>query len=281
MNKCDNNCKECKNQENCNIIKPNKLSNIKKIIAIGSGKGGVGKSLVTSLLATKLSKEGFKVGILDADITGPSIAKIFGIKEKIQSEENCIIPCVSKSGIKIVSINMFLENDDDAVIWRGPILSNTVIQFYRDTIWGELDFLLIDMPPGTGDIVLTLYQSIKIDGLIIVTTPQDLVTLIIQKSYKMAKQMNISVIGLVENMSYIKCNECGNTINIFGESKINELATKLNLKVLERIPLDPKLSIYVDNGNIEIYENTLFKNFIHKGIMNIPSYDGIGPNGKV
>lgn len=260
MDKCDNNCKECKDKENCNIIKPNSFSNIKKIIAIGSGKGGVGKSLITSLLATKLNKKGFKVGILDADITGPSIPKIFGIKEKIQSNENGIIPCVSKSGIKIVSINMFLKNDEDAVIWRGPILSNTVIQFFRDTIWEELDFLLIDMPPGTGDIVLTLYQSIKIDDLIIVTTPQDLVSLIVQKSYNMAKQMNINVLGLVENMSYLKCNECGNIINIFGESKINELATKLNIKVIEKIPLDPELSKYVDNGKLEEYNTIYFGN---------------------
>lgn len=259
MDKCDNNCEECKNKEKCNIIKPNNLSNIKKIIAIGSGKGGVGKSLVTSLLATKLRKEGFKVGILDADITGPSILKMFGIKEKNKSNENFIKPCVSESGIKIVSINMFLKNDEDAVIWRGPILSNTVIQFFKDTLWEELDFLLIDMPPGTGDIVLTLYQSIMIDDLIIVTTPQDLVSLIIQKSYNMAKKMNINILGIVENMSYLKCDKCGNKIEIFGKSNINQLAQKLNLKVIEKIPLDPKLSKYVDDGKIEKYDMNYFE----------------------
>lgn len=262
MKECNKNCKECDMKDSCNIIMPNEFSDIKKIIAVGSGKGGVGKSLVTSLLATKLNKQGFKVGILDADLTGASIPKMFGIKEKIQGDANGIIPCVTKSGIKIVSINMFLKNDDDAVIWRGPLLSNTVIQFFKDTLWEELDYLLIDMPPGTGDIALTLYQSIKIDDLIIVTTPQDLVSLIIKKSFNMAKQMNIRVLGLVENMSYLKCDECGHKINIFGDSKIDELAKELNLNIIDKIPLDPKLSAYVDDGNIESYENNLFEDFV-------------------
>ncbi|MFA5511967.1 MAG: Mrp/NBP35 family ATP-binding protein [Candidatus Kapaibacterium sp.] len=263
MSSCDNNCTECKTKNNCSkeSKQVNELSKIKKIIAVGSGKGGVGKSLVTTLLATKLRKEGFNVGILDADITGPSIPKTFGINAKTINNKDGIIPIESKLGIKIVSINMFLDNESDAVIWRGPILSNTVIQFFKDTMWGSLDCLIIDMPPGTADIVLTIYQSIPIDGLIIVTTPQDLVSLIVEKSYNMAKQMGIKTLGLVENMSYLKCDKCENRINIFGESKIDDLAIKLETKVIEKIPLDTKLSKYVDDGNIENYENTLFKDF--------------------
>lgn len=263
MSTCDSNCMECKNKNNCTMESKiiNQFSMIKKIIAVGSGKGGVGKSLVATLLATKLRKEGLSVGILDADITGPSIPKAFGIKEKAVTNNDGIVPIESNTGIKIVSINMFLDNESDAVIWRGPILSNTVIQFFKDTMWGSLDCLIIDMPPGTADIVLTIYQSIPIDGLIIVTTPQDLVSLIVEKSYNMAKQMGIKTLGLVENMSYLKCDKCENKINIFGESKIDDLAIKLETKVIEKIPLDTKLSKYIDDGNIENYENTLFKDF--------------------
>lgn len=263
MSTCDNNCTECKNKNNCSMESKavNKFSNIKKIIAVGSGKGGVGKSLVASLIATKLRKEGLNVGILDADITGPSIPKIFGIKGKAITNNDGIVPIESKLGIKIVSINMFLDNESDPIIWRGPILSNTVTQFFQNTMWGNLDCLIIDTPPGTADIVLTIYQSIPIDGLIIVTSPQDLVSLIVEKSYNMAKQMGIKTLGLVENMSYLKCGECGNKINIFGESKINDLAIKLDTKIIEKIPLDTKLTKYIDNGNIEEYENTLFKDF--------------------
>lgn len=261
MNTCDNNCTECKDKNKCSMEskKVNKFSNIKKIIAVGSGKGGVGKSLVASLLATKLRKEGLSVGILDADITGASILRSFGIKGKAVTNDEYIVPIESKLGIKIVSINMFLDNESDPIIWRGPILSNTVTQFFQNTMWGDLDYLIIDTPPGTADIVLTIYQSIPIDGLIIVTSPQDLVSLIVEKSYNMAKQMEIKILGLVENMSYLKCDKCENKINIFGESKINELAIKLDTKVIERIPLDTNLFKYIDNGNIEEYENNLFK----------------------
>lgn len=259
MDNCDNNCLSCKTK--CDKENKKKSNNIKKIIAVGSGKGGVGKSLVSSLIATKLKKEGLNVGILDSDITGPSIPKIFGIKEKAITNNYGIVPIESKLGIKIVSINMFLDNESDPIIWRGPILSNMVTQFFEETLWGELDCLVIDMPPGTADIVLTIYQSIPIDGVIIVTSPQDLVSLIVEKSYNMANQMNIKVLGLVENMSYLKCGDCGNKINIFGESKINDLAIKLDTKVIEKIPLDTKLTKYIDDGNIEEYENTLFKDF--------------------
>lgn len=258
MEKCDNNCKECESKDSCEKIQLNEFSEIKKVFAVGSGKGGVGKSIVTSLMANKLNKDGFKVGILDADITGPSILRMFGIKEKGTTTEGGIIPNISKKGIKIVSINMFLEKEDDAVIWRGPILSNTVLQFWKDTLWGELDYLFIDMPPGTGDIALTLYQSIPIDKLIIVTTPQDLVNLIVKKSYNMAKEMKIPILGLVENMSYLKCDNCKNKIKIFGESKVDSLAYILKTNVIEKIPLDMKLSEYIDKGNIEEYKNNLF-----------------------
>ncbi len=263
MSTCNNNCEECESNGNCKLqkLKLNIGSKINKVIAVGSGKGGVGKSLVTSLLANKLRKDGYKVGILDADITGPSICKMFGITEKAKSTDKGIIPVTSKDGIKIISINMFLDNEDDAVIWRGPILSNTVSQFWGSTMWGQLDYLLIDMPPGTGDIVLTIYQSIPIDGLIIVTTPQDLVNLIVKKSYNMAKQMNINILGLVENMSYLKCDKCDNQIKIFGDSKIDEIAIKLGTNVLEKIPLITELSKSIDNGEIEKFEYNLFNNF--------------------
>lgn len=260
MDKCDKNCESCKNKTSCNL--KNKTSSIKKIIAVGSGKGGVGKSLVSSLIATKLQKDGLKVGILDADITGASIPKIFGIKDKITTSKDGIIPITSKIGIKIVSINMFIENETDPIIWRGPLLSNTVIQFYKDTLWGDLDCLIIDMPPGTSDIVLTIYQSIPIDDVIIVTTPQELVSLIVEKSFNMARKMNKNVLGLVENMSYLQCGKCGNKIEIFGKSKTNDLAIKLKTKVIEKIPLDIELSKYIDNGKIEDYKNNLFKNLI-------------------
>lgn len=263
MSTCNNDCKNCKDKNNCNMESKiiNDFSNIKKVIAVGSGKGGVGKSLVASLLATKFRKEGLSVGILDADITGPSIPRTFGIDGKATINKDYIVPIESKLGIKIVSINMFLDNKSDPVIWRGPILSNTVTQFFQNTMWGDLDCLIIDMPPGTADIVLTIYQSLPIDGLIIVTSPQDLVNLIVEKSYNMAKQMEIKILGLVENMSYLKCDKCDNKINIFGESKIGELAIKLDTKVIEKIPLDTKLTKYIDSGNIEKYENELFKNF--------------------
>jgi Mrp family chromosome partitioning ATPase len=261
MSTCDNNCTECKEKNNCSLKSTNKFSKIKNVIAVGSGKGGVGKSLVTAILANKFRKDGFKVGILDSDITGPSIPKMFGIKQKAKTRNDRIIPASSKSGIEIISINMFLENDEEAIIWRGPILSNTVSQFWKDTNWGELDYLFIDMPPGTGDIALTIYQSIPVDGLIIVTTPQDLVNLIVKKSFNMAKQMNIPVLGIVENMSYLVCNECSNKIKLFGDSKIDSIASDLKLEVIEKIPLDTKLSEYIDKGNIEDYEIKLFENF--------------------
>lgn len=260
MEKCDLNCDNCSKKDNCNIIQKinvNKDSNIRNIIAVGSGKGGVGKSLTTALIATKLRKQGYKVGILDADITGASIPKMFGINEKIINDKY-INPIKSKEGIKIVSINMFLKEEEDPVILRGPILSNTVIQFFRDTLWEELDYLLIDMPPGTGDITLTIYQMIPIDGVVIVTTPQDLVSLIVKKSINMSNKMGIKVLGLVENMSYILCPDCNKKIKLFGDSDIDAKAFDMGIKVIEKLPLDPILSKCVDEGNIEKYDNKYF-----------------------
>lgn len=231
----------------------NKSNFISKIIAVGSGKGGVGKSVISSLLAIKLRNEGFKIGILDADITGPSIQNMFGLKNKGKVVEEGLLPLVSKLSIEIVSVNMFLENEEDPTIWRGPLLSNVLMQLYNDTLWGELDYLIVDMPPGTSDIAITLYQSLPIDGVVIVTTPQDLVNIIVKKFYNMSKKMNIKILGLIENMSYLVCDKCNNKINLFGESKIDDIAEKLETIVIDKVPIDVKLTEIINNGNIEDY----------------------------
>ncbi len=251
----------CESKETCSISKENanQFSDIKKVIAVLSGKGGVGKSLVTSLLASSMRREGLNIGILDADITGPSIPKMFGIDKKGEVGEYGIIPEKSQKGIKIVSINMFLEKQDSPVIWRGPILSNTVKQFWTDTVWGELDYLFIDMPPGTGDVPLTVFQLIPLDGIVIVTSPQDLVNLIVRKSYNMAKEMNIPVIGIVENMSYIQCPDCNKTIDVFGKSRTEEIAQDFGINLIARLPIDPKIAALADIGKIEDYDKRYFR----------------------
>lgn len=236
------------------------MSNIKKVIGIVSGKGGVGKSSVTSMLAVTMKRMGYNVAILDADVTGPSIPKAFGIKDKATGSEFGLYPLKSKTGIDIMSINLLLENDTDPVIWRGPILGNTVKQFWTDVIWGDVDFMFIDMPPGTGDVPLTVFQSLAIDGIIIVTSPQELVSMIVSKAVKMAEMMNIQVIGLVENMSYFKCPDNGKEYKIFGESHIEEIAEKHNLKVLAKLPIDPKISAACDKGMIELFDGDWFDN---------------------
>jgi Mrp family chromosome partitioning ATPase len=233
------------------FLKPmNKYSNIKKVIGVVSGKGGVGKSLVTSLLASKCAKAGLKVGILDADITGPSIPKSFGITTRAMQDEECLLPTVADGGIKIMSINLLLEDVNSPVVWRGPVISGVIEQFWSDVRWGELDYLFVDMPPGTGDVALTVFQSLPIDGIIIVSTPQDLVKMIVNKAYNMAKMMNVPVLGLVENMSYYICEDCGKKINIFGESKIEETADELNLPVIAKLPINPSINRLVDEGRI-------------------------------
>lgn len=233
----------------------NKYSNIKKVIGVASGKGGVGKSFVTGTLAVELSKKGYAVGILDADITGPSIPKMFGITGQAEGDMNGIYPKETANGIRVMSINMLLENAEDPVLWRGPVLAGVVKQFWTDVVWGELDYLLVDLPPGTGDVPLTVFQSIPIDGLIIVTSPQSLVTMIVKKAYNMAEMMNIPVLGLIENYSYLRCPDCGREIEIFGKSRIDEIAKDMSLDVLGKMPMDPDMARLADEGRFELIAN--------------------------
>ena len=230
------------------------LSNIKKVIAVVSGKGGVGKSLVTSLLAVNMNRAGKHSAILDADITGPSIPKLFGIHEKALGNEDGILPCKSKTGIDVMSINLLLENDTDPVVWRGPVIAGTVKQFYTDVIWRDVDFMFVDMPPGTGDVPLTVFQSLPIAGIVVVTSPQDLVSMIVEKAVNMARMMNIPVLGIVENMSYYECPHCGERSEIFGRSHIDETAHRFNIPAAARLSINPKLAAASDAGLIEIYE---------------------------
>ena len=263
MTECNDNCENC-SQEGCEskIEKEstNDLSQIKKVIAILSGKGGVGKSMVTSLLAVNLTRLGFKVGILDADITGPSIPRAFAINEKAIGDESGIYPAKSALGTKIISINLLLENNTDPVLWRGPVISGVLKQFYSDVIWGDLDYLLIDMPPGTGDTALTVFQSLPIDYALIVTSPQDLVSMIVEKAIRMAKMMDIKVLGAVQNFSYVVCDECNHKIELFGDSD----STSLSIPILDKIPFDKKLSMAIDKGLIELTENSYLSNTVKK-----------------
>ena len=258
MAECDHNCENCAQNGNCSSqiqkAKMNDKSHVKKVVAILSGKGGVGKSFITSYLAVSLKRKGYKVGVLDADVTGPSIPKAFGIVEKAYGEDGLIYPLYTRSGIKIISANNLLEDDSEPIIWRGVLLGNLVKQFYEDVLWEELDYLLIDMPPGTGDIALTTFQMIPIDDLIIVTSPQDLVSLVVTKAIKMARMMNINVLGVVENMSYLKCPKCEEKISLFGNSHLDEFSKKLDFKVLGKLPLVSENATKVDNGEIEKIE---------------------------
>ena len=254
MANCDGNCEHC-SVEGCGerIVKskPNEFSNIKRIIGVLSGKGGVGKSFVTSSIAAYLNRNGFKVGILDADITGPSIPKAFGVKEKVYGENGLIYPCKTAGGIEVMSANLLLEDEKEPIIWRGPLLGNLVKQFFEQVMWGELDVLLIDMPPGTGDVALTTFQSLPIDDLIIVTSPQDLVSLIVTKAIKMAEMMNIHVLGVVENMSYLVCPKCAEKIPLFGESHLEDFAKEMKFNILGKLPLNSNNTALMDKGEIE------------------------------
>ena len=256
MSGCNHDCEHCSSKGSCEIEK-SKLdprSSVKKVVAVLSGKGGVGKSFVTSSLAVYLNRLGKTVGVLDADITGPSMPKAFGLKGTVYGEDNIIYPLKSKNGIYVMSANLLLENEEDPIIWRGPMLANLVKQFYENVLWEDLDYLLIDMPPGTGDVALTVFQSIPIDDLIIVTAPQDLVSLIVAKAIKMAEAMNIHVLGVIENMSYLKCPKCDEKIPLFGESHLEEFSKKLNFKILAKLPLNSENTKKMDEGRIEEVE---------------------------
>ena len=255
---CSGNCGSC--SQNCgdrsakSLIEPTgEYNNIKHVIGVVSGKGGVGKSMVTSMLAVLMQRKGYKVGILDADITGPSIPKTFGVNSRALQNEIGILPAETKTGIKLMSINLMLEDKDSPVVWRGPVIAGAVKQFWQDVVWGDLDYLFIDCPPGTGDVPLTVFQSIPLDGTVIVTSPQDLVSLIVKKAYNMADMMNIPVLGIVENMSYVVCPDCGKSFNIFGSGS-ETVAEELGVPLLGKMPIDVSLAQMVDNGSFEHFE---------------------------
>lgn len=245
-------------------VAPSEFSHVKKVIGIVSGKGGVGKSLVTGLSASAMNKKGYKTAIMDADITGPSIPKMFGIGKANYADENqLLIPASSEGGIKIMSLNMLMENETDPVVWRGPVIAGIVKQFWSDVNWGNVDFMFVDMPPGTGDVPLTVFQSLPVDGIIVVSTPQELVEMIVEKAINMANMMNIPVLGVVENMSYMKCPHCGEPINIFGESGIEKYAASKGLDILGRIPLDPAVAGLCDAGKAEDIENEYMDSLVY------------------
>lgn len=253
---CSHNCGSC--SSDCGsrkpadfLVPPNAHSNIKKVIAVVSGKGGVGKSMVTSSMAVLMNRKGNKTAILDADITGPSIPKAFGMKEKAYGNQLGMLPCKTKTGISVMSVNLLLDHDTDPVVWRGPVIAETVKQFWRDVVWGDVDYMFIDMPPGTGDVPLTVFQSIAIDGIIIVTSPQELVGMIVDKAVKMAEMMSVPILGIVENLSYFKCPDCGSVHQIFGESHIEEIAAKHNIPVVCKLPIDPAIAAKCDRGETE------------------------------
>ena len=258
MSECTHNCSTC--SSNCAsrkeslVEKPHELSRVKKVIAVMSGKGGVGKSLVTSLSAVMMQRRGYNTAIIDADITGPSIPKIFGIHERAMGDESGIFPAKSKMGTSVMSVNLLLENETDPVIWRGPVIAGMAKQFWTDVVWGDVDFMFVDMPPGTGDVPLTVFQSLPVDGVIIVTSPQDLVGMVVEKSVKMANALNKPVLAIVENMSYYQCPKCDEKIKVFGESDVKALADKFGVELCAEIPINPKLAAACDKGMIELFD---------------------------
>ena len=272
MSECTHDCsscgESCASRENGSSLdmteKLNRYSTVKKVIGVVSGKGGVGKSIVTSLLAVMFARKGYDTAVLDADITGPSIPKTFGLTEKALGSEKGILPAVTASGIKIMSINLLLENDTDPVIWRGPILAGTVKQFWTDVCWGNVDYMFVDMPPGTGDVPLTVFQSLPLDGIIIVTSPQDLVSMIVEKAVKMAQLMNVPILGIVENMSYFVCPDCKKKHYPFGESKLENIANEYSLDILARLPIDPQNAKACDSGKVESILNSDAENAADK-----------------
>lgn len=251
---CDSCSLDCESKKTDFRAHLNEHSSVKKVIAVMSGKGGVGKSLITSLLAVNSMRAGYHTAVLDADITGPSIPKAFGVKEKAFANQYGILPLQSHTGIELMSINFLLENDTDPVVWRGPIIAGTVKQFWTDVVWDDIDYMFVDMPPGTGDVPLTVFQSLPLAGIIIVTSPQELVSMIVAKAVNMAKKMDIPILGLVENMSYLECPDCGKRISVFGESRIGETAKEYGIPVLAQIPINPQIAERVDQGVVEYIE---------------------------
>lgn len=272
MGECSHDCSHC--SENCSSrtiekVKVNDRSDVRHVIGVISGKGGVGKSLVTSMLATALNQGDERIGILDADITGPSIPQAFGIHDKAYGEDNVIYPARSENGIEVISANMFLENEDDPILWRGSMISTMVTQFFTDVLWQDIDYLVCDMPPGTGDVALTIFQQLPIDGIVIVTSPQELVGMIVRKAVKMAKMMNIPILGIVENMAYVECPNCNEKIEIYGKSHVKETAKEYGLEVLARIPLNPSIASAVDAGKIEDIDSMKYMDKLVKKVRNL------------
>ena len=259
MSECTHDCSSC--SSNCSERTApqkdqlNELSSVKKVIGVISGKGGVGKSLVTSMMAVLSQRNGYNTAVLDADVTGPSIGQTFGVHKKVLGNEVGMLPNISKTGIQLMTANFMLKEETDPVVWRGPVIAGVIKQFWTDVIWNDVDFMFIDMPPGTGDVPLTVYQSIPVDGIIIVASPQELVGMIVEKAVKMANMMNVPILGIVENMSYVKCPDCGKEIKIFGDSKSEEVAKEYGIPVLAKLPIDPKLAAMCDAGTIELAEN--------------------------
>lgn len=259
MSECNHDCGSC--GESCSERTPGSMlaklhegSTVKKVIGVVSGKGGVGKSMVTSQLAITMQRRGYRTAVLDADITGPSIPKSFGLKEKASGTESAIFPVQTKTGIQVMSINLLLENEEDPVLWRGPIIGSVVTQFWTDVLWDNVDYMFVDMPPGTGDVALSTFQSLPVDGIVIVASPQELVGMVVEKAVRMAEMMNVPILGIVENMSYIVCPDCGKKISLFGESRSQEAAARHGLDLLAEMPIDPKLASLVDAGKIEDFE---------------------------
>ncbi|MDD2190879.1 MAG: Mrp/NBP35 family ATP-binding protein [Eubacteriales bacterium] len=259
---CGSSCSERTQERTDFKEKPHELSNIKKVIGVVSGKGGVGKSLVTSMLAVLAKRSNYQAAILDADITGPSIPKSFGLHEKASGSELGLYPVKTKTGISVMSLNLLTDNETDPVIWRGPIIAGTVKQFWTDVIWGDVDYMFIDMPPGTGDVPLTVFQSIPVDGLIIVASPQELVGMIVEKAVNMAQMMQIPVLALVENMSFVTCPDCGKEYYVFGESHIDAIAKKFGISTIAKLPIDPKLAAACDSGMIELFDGNWLDNIM-------------------
>ncbi|MDE6441412.1 MAG: Mrp/NBP35 family ATP-binding protein [Clostridia bacterium] len=271
---CSHDCSSCgadcsSRKKESLLKKPHELSDIKKVIAVVSGKGGVGKSMTCALLAAASQDKGKVTAVMDADITGPSIPRMFGICDRAMGSENGILPTVSDGGIQVMSMNVLLENEAEPVVWRGSLISGTVLQFWTDVIWTGVDIMFIDMPPGTGDVPLTVFQSIPLDGVIIVTTPQDLVGMIVQKAVNMAQMMNVPILGIVENMSYIKCPDCGRKISVFGESGVDALALEYGIPAVAKLPIDPDLTKAADSGKLEEVENNYLSDFLDKVLKKI------------